>query len=235
MNLFSFNSKSKKIHLALVVAVLTSNTFFFTNCSQNYKTMDLNEYKLSSTDLGSVNNPNGAQPPAVTKTGERLSYVCKPGEVAKTPAVKLSKREFRLALFDLIRAFNFDIKSLGNAEVEAAINLIPSDDFNKGHFTVKEDNFVQSARAVNTYFDSAFVAGGHIANSYNLGEYNDIIPGSGACLRKATVITQTCHQNLVKQLASIAFRKSLDTAGSNSLAATLWDPTLSREALMLIV
>ena len=227
MNFFSFNRKTKSFHLVLIFFALIINIFFFNNCSKNYNSLDLNKELSSPETL-----PNDFAPPLINRTGDRLSYVCKPNEIAKTPAIKLSKREFKDALFGLVKAFNFDIKNTGDAELDAVINSIPSDDFNKGHFTVKEDNFAQSTRSVSTYFEAAFKAGSLVANSYNLAEYNDIVPGSGSCLKKATVITQVCHQNLVKQLASNAFRKNLDIAATNSLSNTLWDPILTREELI---
>lgn len=225
---------SKKLHRVVVIGIGLSTFLFFQNCSEGFQVRKIDP--LSSlafeSGLGSVTPVPSMDPPGLTRINGRLAYICDVSKVPKTSAVKLSKREYREALFGLVKAFNFDIKPAGDAEVEAAISLIPGDSFNSGHFTVKEDNFVQSSRAVNTYFDAAFVAGALVANSYNLGQLNDIVPGTAACLKAGQKISSACHQILVKELGSVAFRRNLDDTAVTTLANSLYDSTLSREELI---
>lgn len=227
MDLFSFNSKSKKAHLSFFSILLTFTFFYFQNCSSNYEAVRLN---LESSSLASL-NPTNALPPSVTQIGGKLNYVCDPSQVAKTPATKLTNREFKTALFSMmddLASYRPHLK--GDSALALILDGMPNDSIASGHSTYKEQNFIQSQRLAKSYFDATFRVGEIIFGTSNdsLGVY----PNTNQCLN-STTITQVCHQNFVKELASRAFRRTLNSTESNLLAASLWDSTLTKYDLLV--
>jgi hypothetical protein len=164
-------------------------------------------------------------PPVLNNSG-RLVFACDPMNVPKTPMVKLTNREYTGLLGGLLDGFSTTLKT--DPQYLTLLSQIPSDTLPVGRFTAREQPFLLTDAMALGYFEAAFRAGALISTN-NAGLQN--YPNTNACLAAAT-ITQACHQLFVRELASQAFRKGLTTAEANTLAATMWDATLSKASLL---
>jgi len=178
---------------------------------------------LSSAQIDAIAAALGenSTPTGVDGRG-RLSFVCEPGSQPRTPLLKLTNREFRNSVFNLLDDFATSLKS--DSQLVALFNALPADTLPQDRNTLKEQPMLITQLMNEAYFEAAFRAGALIAgNATGLQNY----PGTSGCLGSAT-LTEACHQSFVRQLASRAFRKRITTAEGNALATQLWDASLSK-------
>lgn len=171
-----------------------------------------------------ANEPNN--PPPVVTPENRQEFACTPGQMQKTPLVKLTNREYRNALFVLLDGFATNLKS--DATLVSQLDSIPTDIASVDRNTFKEQSLLMTAPISNALFNAAFRSG-ELVSGATAGLQN--YPNTNQCLNAAT-ITQACHQLFVRELGSRAFRRQLSVTEANSVAARFWDNTLSKADLL---
>ncbi len=158
----------------------------------------------------------------------RLQFSCTPGVVSKTPLLKLTNREFRASLNQLLDGFSTTLKN--DTQLVSLYNNLPVDSIVVDRNTLKEQSQLVTQLSTNGFFDAAYRAGQLIAqNTTGLNNY----PGTNSCLSQTTV-TQTCHRNFVRQLSSIAFRRPLSSSEATVLSNQFWDTNLGKENLLIM-
>lgn len=191
----------------------------FNNCSGGFKSADLTSGR---TDLLIGTIPQSS-------ILSRGSFSCDPSQVSLTPALKMTNREYRAALFGLLDDFSGTTGPVSaDAQLQSLANNLSSDLISAGRATFKEQPFLLNQLMITGYFEMAFRAGALAATAPGLSMY----PNTSGCLGSAT-ITQACHQLLVKELSSRAFRAPSATMDANALALKLWDASLSKSDLLL--
>jgi len=223
-------------------------TLYANNCASCHNSVDVStkRNRTASTIQGAINNIpammalrnltsteveqiaralSDVAPPIIGNNG-RSVFACDPMNVPKTPMVKLTNREYTSLLNSLLDGFASTLKS--DAQYTTLLSQIPTDILPAGRFTASEQPFLMTEAMALGYFEAAFRAGALISTN-NTGLQN--YPNTNSCLA-STTITQSCHQLFVRELASQAFRKSLTTTEANTLAATMWDSTLSKASLL---
>lgn len=185
--------------------------------------------RLTSAEIDLISQALGIAAVPTTVAAGRNVFTCNSNLVAKASSLKLSNREFKTALFSLLNDFSVNANTPLSADTQlnSLINSLPSDNLTANRFASKEQNFLITLNMSNGYFDAAFRAGLLASTQGALANY----PNTSSCLNGAA-ITQSCHQSFVRELASRAFRKSLTVTEGNSLAANLWDTSLSKAELI---
>jgi mono/diheme cytochrome c family protein len=168
----------------------------------------------------------GTNPPPVVTPENRLEFACTPGQMQKTPVVKLTNREYRNALFVLLDSFATTLKT--DTTLVSQLDGIPTDIASVDRNTLKEQSLLMTAPISNALFNAAFRSGELVAAA-TTGLQN--YPNTSQCL-SATTITQACHQLFVRELGSRAFRRQLGVTEANAVAARFWDNTLSKTDLL---
>ena len=177
--------------------------------------------------IASALAPQNVTPPVLNDRGQQV-FACTPGNLEKTPVLKLTNREFKVALFSLLDDFSTSLKS--DAELNNTIALLPGDSVVDSRNTLKEQSLLDSQAITQGLFNASFRAGALIATtSTGLQNY----PSTNQCLAAAT-ISQSCHQSFVRELAGRAFRRRLDQTEANTLAAQLWDMSLTKNELLQV-
>jgi hypothetical protein len=167
-----------------------------------------------------------ASPPPVQNESARQEYACTPGQMQRTPMAKLTNREYRAALNSLLDGFASSLKA--DAMLVNLMSSVPTDIAIQDRDTLKEQSLLNTAPITNGLFDVAFRAGELVAGS-TVGLQN--YPNTNQCLG-ASAISQACHQNFVRELASRAFRRQLSLTEGQTLATRLWDSNLSKGQLI---
>ncbi|MFS4461162.1 DUF1588 domain-containing protein [Bdellovibrio sp. HCB2-146] len=191
--------------------------------------MEMRAIRLTQAEIeliAQVLNPTVNNPPPVTNEENRQEFACTPGQMQKTPLVKLTNREFKNALFLLLDGFSTSLKN--DATLLSAIDALPSDVATENRDTLKEQSLLITAPISNALFNVAYRAG-ELVSGATTGLQN--YPNTSQCLSAATV-TQACHQSFVRELGSRAFRRQLSTTEGNAVAARIWDSTLSKTDLL---
>lgn len=176
--------------------------------------------------IAKVLSPEVNTPPPVTNVNNRQEFACTPGQLQKTPLVKLTNREYKAALFLLLDGFATTLKA--DATLVAALDAMPTDIATENRDTQKEQSQLMTAPISNALFNSAYRASELVAAS-TTGLQN--YPNTSQCLAAAT-ITQACHQSFVRELGSRAFRRPLTTTEANAVAARFFDSTLAKADLL---
>ena len=227
MNLVFFK-RIKTVQVISTAVGLLCTIVLFQNCSSKYDTTLLEQTKSS---LASLDTP-GALLPGTEIVNGKTQFVCNPANVPLTPMVKLSTREFKIAVFGIIDDFSSDLNTplSSDSVLKNLANSIPSDVLAEDRIAFKEQNSFLNQLTSNSYFNFVLKASELVANSTNgLGKYSN----TNGCLI-ATPITKTCYQSFVKELGSRAFRKTLSLTEGNALADRLWDATLSTPDLLKV-
>lgn len=180
---------------------------------------------LNPLQLQQISRALSNSPPPTTNSNGRSVFACDPAVVSRTPMIKLTNREFRGHINSLLDGFQTSLKA--DSQLVTLFNQVPSDILPEGHFASREQPLLLTNEMGLANFEATFRAGALVAASSGLGTY----PNTNGCLANAT-ISQTCHQSFVRELASRSFRKSLSTTEGNSLAATLWDASLTKVNLL---
>ena len=206
------------IHKLLFFLFAIPTVLSFNNCSGGFKSAELgpnvNDLLIGTIPLASISS--------------RGSFSCDPSQVALTPALKMTNREYRAALFGLLDDFSGTMGPISaDGPLQNLSNNLTSDLISAGRATFKEQPFLLNQLMVTGYFDMAFRAGALLATAPGLSNY----PNTNGCLGTAT-ITQSCHQLFVKELSSRAFRTPISTVDANALALKIWDATLSKSDLL---
>lgn len=163
--------------------------------------------------------------PTTNDQGQAL-FACVPGQVPKTPMLKLTNRELTAALGQVLDRFSTNLKSDG--QLNSLLSALPTDVLAQDRTTLKEQSLLVTQANVNAVFNLVFYAGTLVAqNPTALQNY----PGTSGCLAQAT-ISQACHKLFVKELGSHAFRRTLSQADVDSLATKFWDGALSKNDLV---
>ncbi len=158
----------------------------------------------------------------------RLQFSCTPGIVSKTPLLKLTNREFRASLNQLLDGFSTNLKT--DAQLVSLYNNLPLDSIVVDRNTLKEQSQLVTQLSTNGFFDTAYRAGQLVAqNATGLSSY----PGTNGCLSQGT-ITQACHRNFVRQLSSVAFRKPISANEATAISNQFWDSSLTKENLLIM-
>lgn len=169
---------------------------------------------------------DASNPPPVVNEENRQEFACTPGQVQKTPLVKLTNREYKTALFSLLDGFATNLKS--DTTLVSQLDGIPTDIASENRNTLKEQSLLMTAPISNGLFNAAFRAAELVsAATAGLQSY----PNTNQCLNAAT-ITQACHQLFVRELGSRAFRRQLSVTEANSVAARFWDASLAKADLL---
>ncbi len=169
--------------------------------------------------------PQDITPPVMNSRGQQI-FACTPGQVAKTPMLKLTNREYRSALNMLLDDFSVDLKN--DAELLQRFSTLPSDIVTESRNTLKEQSLLVAGPIVSGAFEAGFRAGFLITTAATgLQNY----PNTNSCL-SASAITQSCHQLFVRELGSRGFRKRLGQSEGDALALKLWDATLTKNELI---
>lgn len=169
-------------------------------------------------------------PSQIVTVGEKTLYACDPNLTRTSTILKLSNREFSLALSNLLNDFSSNTTSPLSADTEFQnlIKALPTD-LTLSKYTTQENSFLLSSGMVSGFFAATYRAAVLVSTAgTGLANY----PNTSSCLGAAT-ITQSCHQSFVKELSSRAFRRNLSTADANALAATIWNQTLAKADLLL--
>jgi hypothetical protein len=149
-------------------------------------------------------------------------FSCNPSQVPKTPLLKLTNREYRNSINMALDDFNISLKT--DTQLLTFLNAIPSDVITEDRNTLKEQSLLNSQPIFNASFEVAYRAAVLVSGHANgLRDY----PGTSQCLSQAT-ITQTCHQNFVREFARRAFRRPLTVAEANALSTSLFSSSLSK-------
>jgi len=168
------------------------------------------------SDFRAYNNIKSSASGAQMNIDGRTLFTCTPGQISKTPMLKLTNREFRNAIFALLDSFDPALKA--DTSLNTMLHTLPRDFVSSGPIQ-QEDPRVGVTRAyAQDLFEAAFRAGELAAGS--AGRYM-------ACLGTAT-LTANCHQAFVKDFASRAFRRPVNDTEAANLAAALWDASLSK-------
>lgn len=149
-------------------------------------------------------------------------FACNPAQVPKTPLLRLTNREFRSSLNALLDDFHSSLKN--DSQLATLLNAIPSDTVTQDRDTLKEQALLNSQPIFNATFNAAYRAA-TVISGHNTGLQN--YPGTSQCLGNST-LTQSCHQNFVRELSRKAFRRPLTTTESNTLSSSLWNASLSK-------
>ena len=164
----------------------------------------------------------------LSSIGSRAAFSCDPSQVALTPALKLTNREYRAALFGLLDGFSGTGSPISlDSQLQSLSNNLSPDVVTAGRASFKEQAFLLNQLMVSGYFDMALRAGALLATAPGLATY----PNTAGCLGAAT-ITQTCYQLFVRELTSRGFRATSSQASADALALRLWDSTLSKAELL---
>lgn len=173
-------------------------------------------------------SPDSYNPPPVVNEDNRQEFACTPGQLQTTPMVKLTNREYRTALTALLDDFSSTLKS--DATLVAKLEAIPTDVATENRDTLKEQSLLMTAPISNGLFEAAFRASELVAGATTgLRNY----PNTSQCLNAAT-ITQSCHQQFVRELGSRAFRRPLAVAEANEVAARFWDSSMAKADLLKV-
>ena len=165
-----------------------------------------------------------------TVIGARLAYACDPNQVAKTPMTKLTNREFKTAMFLMMDDFASGRPLLKSDTIlNAMMNKMPTDELNADRATFSEHNFFLTSQISKAYFEVAYRVGEILVGAGNDGLPR--YPNTSGCLG-ASPITLACYQNFVREFASRAFRKPVSVAEANTLAASMWNTSLSKADLL---
>ena len=164
----------------------------------------------------------------VTSSGKTL-FICDKNSVRKNPTLKLSNKEFSIALSKLLNDFSANATTpLSNdTEFQNLLNALPND-ISQAQFAAKENSFFLSQAMINSIFNATYRAA-KLTSTAATGLTN--YPNTASCLQSAT-ITQVCHQSYVRELAIRAFRRRVTTTEANTIAATIWNTSLSKADLL---
>ncbi|WP_374027941.1 DUF1588 domain-containing protein [Bdellovibrio bacteriovorus] len=215
----SVKSSAKRSRTAEQISIAIKTESQMRMISLTQKELDLIAQALS---------PEAYNPPPVVNEDNRQVFACTPGQMQKTPMVRLTNREYRGALFGLLDDFATTLKT--DATLLEKIEAIPTDIATENRDTLKEQSLLMTAPISNALFESAFRASELVAGATTgLRNY----PNTGQCLNAAT-ITQSCHQQFVRELGSRAFRRPLSVTEANEVAARFWDAGLAKSDLLKV-
>ena len=194
----------------------------FQNCSEGFKSLPSSKLELSSFLLDSRG--------PIAMDGTKAIFSCNPNTIRTNSILKLSNREFSITLSNLLNDFSDSpANALSNdPEFKNLMNALPND-IGLSQFAFEENSFLISSAIVSGLFDVTYRAA-VLMSSASTGLLN--YPNTANCLGSA-VITQACHQSLVRELAGRAFRRSLSIAESNLLASSIWNASLAKSELLV--
>ncbi len=195
----------------------------FQNCSP-IKGMG---FQGSNLDISSTSTSPLSQ---YVTNGTKTVFACDPSMSRSNSILKLSNREFALALSNLLNDFSPNISAPLSLDPEllGLVAALPND-ISLAEFTSQENSFLLTTKTVSGFFGATYRAA-VLVSTAGTGLTN--YPNTGGCLA-STTITQTCHQTLVRELASRAFRRTLSVTEGNQLAASIWSSILAKADLLL--
>jgi hypothetical protein len=163
----------------------------------------------------------GSVPPGSNPGGIELQ--CDATAPGATPLTKLSTREYRNTVRDLLMASGIGAMS---SEVEAGLTAVPDD--SQGESFRSLDNRI-SLEHVQAYFDVGVATGDMLT-----GDASRLEAAAGACAMAAT-LTASCARDFIERFATLAYRRPPSDAEVDELLALNDGVRTPAEAVRAIV